>query len=683
MNKENLKVVISTIFASLILTTAFNANPVKADVGKATRIGGNDRYQTSSQIAKQNWTTCTDVILVSGEGYADSISASVLAKNLNAPILLTNSSSLNSDTQSALNQLNPQNIYIIGGVGSISHSIEDELKLNYTVTRLGGDTRYGTNLAVANKLVDLGVNKDNLIAVPGTGFADALSIAPIAASKNQILLLINNDELLMRNTINFAKDSNVTVVGTINSINQTIYDDLQADKRIDGGSDRFSTNLNILKAYANDLKADKIYISNAAGSNGYADALVASVLAGKYAAPLVLTDANKSAATENAINYIETKATKNTDLQAIGGQSVIPDEIISEINSSLDINTDNTNNSFNLNKTTDTLTVGDTDTLTLKTNSTNTEDKEILWNSSDEKVATVDASGKITAINPGMTIITAATSDGTSTANCNITVNSAVNDNNPYNTVVIFKDSNLEKLVRDAINKPTGTLYKSDVNKITELNAGSKGISSIAGIENLTNLRELYLYGNQIDDINPLRNLINLQTLYLISNKISDITPLENLTNLQTLYLGNNQITDISALQNLINLQDLTLYSNQINNIDPLNNLINLKILMLQDNIISDISPLKDLINLQDLELGDSYEASPSNFNSGNQISDISPLSSLINLNTLCLDNNLIKDINPLKGLINLQYLGITKNQISYDDFEILKTSLTDCTISY
>ncbi|HIG0361210.1 MAG: hypothetical protein E6274_11415 [Clostridium sp.] len=42
------------------------------------------------------------------------------------------------------------------------------------------------------------------------------------------------------------------------------------------------------------------------------------------------------------------------------------------------------------------------------------------------------------------------------------------------NKIVVFKDKNLEKAIRDTINKPTGYLLKSDVEKITELNADNK-----------------------------------------------------------------------------------------------------------------------------------------------------------------------------------------------------------------
>lgn len=335
MNKKGTKALASATLMSLVLTTALATGNVKAAAnGQATRVGGTDRYETAAKVATTNFTTSDNVVLVSGEGYADSVSASVLAKKLNAPIVLTGSKTLDANAKSAIETLKAKNVYIIGGTGSISASIETGLKSDYTVTRLGGQDRYATNLAIANKLVDLGVSKSNIIAVAGTGFADALSVAPVAAADNEILLLTKNDTDAMKATADFAKDSNVTVVGTTNVVNGDIYNQLNADKRIDGGADRFATNINVLKAFDSDLKADKLYVANATQANPdnlYADALVASAIAGKYSAPLVLVDKDGSTGTNNAVNYIGKKATLATDLQVVGGTGVVSDDTVSAI----------------------------------------------------------------------------------------------------------------------------------------------------------------------------------------------------------------------------------------------------------------------------------------------------------------------------------------------------------------
>ncbi|WPC42249.1 cell wall-binding repeat-containing protein [Clostridium sp. JS66] len=345
MSKKGTKALASAALMSLILTTALSAVPVKAAEGKVTRIGEIDRYATASKVATTNWTTSDDVVLVSGEGYADAVSASALAKKLNAPILLTTAATLSTDTQSALSTLKAKNIYIIGGNASVSASVRTSLKANYNLIELGGSDRYQTNAKVAQKLVDLGVKADEVIMVGGEGFSDALSVAPIAAAKGQILLLGMNSTEYMKPVVDFVNQNNskVTVVGTSNVINSSIYSAVKAVNRIDGGSDRFDTNMKVLDAFKTTVKMDKMYIANASG-DGYADALVASAVAGKSGAPLVLVDTEGSTATTNAIAYVKNNAQAKTDLNVIGGIGVVTKNTENAINAAVPVPTGENNN---------------------------------------------------------------------------------------------------------------------------------------------------------------------------------------------------------------------------------------------------------------------------------------------------------------------------------------------------
>ncbi len=323
----------SSSLIALVLSTIISTSNVSAASGEASRTSGLDRYQTASQIATKNWTTSDNVVLVSGEGYADAVSASALAKKLDAPILLTPSKSLDTNTKQALDTLKPKNIYIIGGNASVSKDVRDDLKASYTLIELGGSNRYETNAKVAEKLVDLGVNASNVIMVGGEGFSDALSVAPVAAAKGEILLLGMNDTNYIKSITDFINKNNskVTVVGTSYVINEATFTAVKANERINGGLDRFDTNLKVLNSFKEDLKMDKAYIANASG-DGYADALVASALAGKYASPLVLVDKESSSATTNAIDYLKTNIKASTDIQVIGGAGVVSDNLISKIN---------------------------------------------------------------------------------------------------------------------------------------------------------------------------------------------------------------------------------------------------------------------------------------------------------------------------------------------------------------
>ena len=74
-----------------------------------------------------------------------------------------------------------------------------------------------------------------------------------------------------------------------------------------------------------------------------------------------------------------------------------------------------------LNKTSTTLTVGGTETLTATIIPSNATNQNITWTSSNNNIATV-SNGKVTAKAAGTIIITATTADGGYTANCTVTV---------------------------------------------------------------------------------------------------------------------------------------------------------------------------------------------------------------------------------------------------------------------
>lgn len=287
--------------------------------------------------------------------------------------------------------------------------------------------------------------------------------------------------------------------------------------------------------------------------------------------------------------------------------------------------------------------------------------------------------------------------------------------------IVTFKDKNLEQVIRNAINKPEGDIYKSNFESISYLNASNNHIKDLSGIENLynlqilnlsqnqisdmsvlkglTNLRDLDLSENEINDISQLRSLTTLYYLNLDNNKIVDISVLKNFNNLRILLLNNNEISDISVLQGLTDLQQLYLKNNRITNINHLERLINLKFLYLAQNEISDYSPVKgyyssliskdfDLLDVVDTavtfkdknlekiirteinkQTGDIYKKDIEKISaiqaSNKEIQDISGIENLTNLKELDLSENEISDIGPLRNLTRLEQLSLAKNTIS------------------
>jgi internalin A len=103
---------------------------------------------------------------------------------------------------------------------------------------------------------------------------------------------------------------------------------------------------------------------------------------------------------------------------------------------------------------------------------------------------------------------------------------------------VHFGDANLKAAVEVAlgVSDPTPT----DMLSLTQLGVSGKGIQSLTGLEDATNLDTLNTRGNSISDISALAGMANLGKLNLEQNQISDISPLSALTCLWYVNLLNN-----------------------------------------------------------------------------------------------------------------------------------------------
>ena len=86
----------------------------------------------------------------------------------------------------------------------------------------------------------------------------------------------------------------------------------------------------------------------------------------------------------------------------------------------------------------------------------------------------------------------------------------------------------------------------------------------LGGIEQLTRLEALDLYGNEIRDLTPLSGLTRLRYLDLGANRVEEVSPLESLKGLRVLLLPGNAVTEVSALAGLDSLQSVDLTGNPL-----------------------------------------------------------------------------------------------------------------------
>ena len=130
----------------------------------------------------------------------------------------------------------------------------------------------------------------------------------------------------------------------------------------------------------------------------------------------------------------------------------------------------------------------------------------------------------------------------------------------------LITDHIVEKAIRVELEKPTGKLTKSDLDKVTHLYLGRKKLTELPkALEKLTQLKRLDLYGNQLTDVKGLEKLTQLKKLYLNHNRLTELPKgLEKLTQLTYLNLGYNKLTDVKGLEKLTQLEELKLHGEKL-----------------------------------------------------------------------------------------------------------------------
>ena len=154
------------------------------------RLAGDNRYITNVKILRECGVTSEDILVCSGRGFADSLSASAARR----PILLVGTSLVPKQREFLHNLVDAgyaNDFYIIGGRGAISLFVEDQCKSFGTVTRVQGSDRYKTSAAVARQFFPGSV--DTVVLASGADYPDGLTGGPIASAIGAPMLLVVNE----------------------------------------------------------------------------------------------------------------------------------------------------------------------------------------------------------------------------------------------------------------------------------------------------------------------------------------------------------------------------------------------------------------------------------------------------------------------------------------------------------
>ncbi|WP_051865638.1 cell wall-binding repeat-containing protein [Metabacillus indicus] len=148
-----------------------------------TRIAGDNRYETSAEVAK--YLSSKTAVVATGKNYPDALSVASYAAKNGFPILLTDDKDvIREEIKSALDE--KEKTLVIGSVAVIKKSVESQLK---NPVRYGGEDRYETS-RIINEQLKMG--KNEIFAATGRAFPDALSGSVLAAKNNASVLLMDN-----------------------------------------------------------------------------------------------------------------------------------------------------------------------------------------------------------------------------------------------------------------------------------------------------------------------------------------------------------------------------------------------------------------------------------------------------------------------------------------------------------
>ncbi|MGN4741663.1 leucine-rich repeat domain-containing protein [Bacillus cereus group sp. MYBK227-1] len=219
--------------------------------------------------------------------------------------------------------------------------------------------------------------------------------------------------------------------------------------------------------------------------------------------------------------------------------------------------------------------------------------------------------------------------------------------------------TNLENLTLEEV-KLKNIKFISDLRQLKSLSITYGELEDIGPLATLEHIEFLTLRNNKISDLSPLSQMKKIKMLDLNSNYIKDIKPLFTVKSLRTLTVANNQISNagLEGVHQLKNLKTFEISNNGLSNVEHINGMNKLIELGLSKNELVDLTPLSKLSGLQKLNLEENY------------ISDITPLSQLTGLYDLKLGSNEIRDVRPVQELGKRMYIDIQRQKIFLDDVE-------------
>ncbi|WP_459129306.1 InlB B-repeat-containing protein [Guggenheimella bovis] len=281
------------------------------------RTYGYDRIETAIEVSQSKFVSAPAVVIARADMPFDALAASSFAKSVNAPILITNGSSLDERVAREITRLEPKQVYVLGGPLAISNKAVTQIqKLVGKVTRIAGNDRYQTATLIAQQVLARNGNKGTVIIATGEGYYDALAISSYAAKAGLPVVLVQRDAIpqVTKKFLSDYRFKNAVVVGGTAVISNNTLKALGIPAKRVSGATRFETSV----AIANEFFPTATHAFIVSGEN-FSDALVTGPVSASYNAPILLSKQGK--APEVITQHLRAHNYKNITI--IGGPLVV------------------------------------------------------------------------------------------------------------------------------------------------------------------------------------------------------------------------------------------------------------------------------------------------------------------------------------------------------------------------
>ncbi len=320
--------------------TTFGDVYLATSTPSAVRTSGADRYQTAVEISEAYFDGAHSAVICTGLNFPDALAAAPFARFLEAPLLLVPGTSVPAGVLAELTRLGVSNVFIVGGESAVSAGVRTTLEDDgYSVERIDGVDRYETARKLADRLYD-GLMADDrpwygyAFVARGDSYADALSVAPVAASVYAPVLLTRSTSLPQPTTdaLTFLPIRSAVVIGGTTAISDSVKDQIEVITDTHAGTpaerwqgpDRYATAVSVANNGLSLNWIDLDTLGLATGAN-FPDALGGGAALASYGSPVLLVKQNEVPASVEA--FLGQREWEIGRLDVFGGTTVVSDGV--------------------------------------------------------------------------------------------------------------------------------------------------------------------------------------------------------------------------------------------------------------------------------------------------------------------------------------------------------------------